>query len=183
MFLGQLVVCENIWGKKEKEAIINSFIYSNFNYCPRVWHFCSCKTTNKIEQIQKRCLRIILNNNESDNETLIEKSSKTTININRMRNLAIEMLKTIYNLNSPFLKKMFKTKVNPSVRPNDIMLNTHNTASYGDKSLTVLDPKIWNSVPENVKSECNYRRFKEYINTWFDPKCFCTYYKYFTRTT
>ena len=24
--------------------IINSFIYANFNYCPLVWHFCSCKS-------------------------------------------------------------------------------------------------------------------------------------------
>ena len=43
--------------KKEKEAIINNFTYSNFNYCPLVWHFCSRKSTNKIEQMQKRCLR------------------------------------------------------------------------------------------------------------------------------
>ena len=37
--------------KKEKEAIINSFIYSNVNYCLLVWYFCSCKSSNKIEQI------------------------------------------------------------------------------------------------------------------------------------
>ena len=30
-------------GKKEKEAITNSFVYSNLNYCPLVWHFCENK--------------------------------------------------------------------------------------------------------------------------------------------
>ena len=35
------------------KVIVNSFIYSNFGYCPHVWHFCSCKLSNKIEQIQK----------------------------------------------------------------------------------------------------------------------------------
>ena len=30
--------------KSEKEAIINSFILSNFNYCPLVWYFCSCES-------------------------------------------------------------------------------------------------------------------------------------------
>ena len=48
-------------GKKEKEAIIKIFIYSNFNYGPLVWHICSCKSSNKIEQIQKRSLRITFN--------------------------------------------------------------------------------------------------------------------------
>ena len=61
-------------GNKETEILINSFIYSNFNYCPVVWHFSSCKSTTKIEKIYKRCLRMILNNNMSDYQTLLEKS-------------------------------------------------------------------------------------------------------------
>ena len=57
---------------KEMEILINSFIYSNFNYCPLVWHFRSCKSRAKIEKIHKRCLRMILNDNTSDYETLLE---------------------------------------------------------------------------------------------------------------
>ena len=83
------------------------------------------------------------------------------MNIKKMCNLAIEMLKTINNLNTPFLKEIFKTKVNPRVRTNDIIVKTHNTATYGDKSLTVLVRKIWNSLQKNIKSESSYRRFKE----------------------
>ena len=37
-------------GFKEKEVLINSFVYSNFNYCPLVWRFCSSKSMNKIEK-------------------------------------------------------------------------------------------------------------------------------------
>ena len=33
----------NCLGKKEKEAAINAFVYSNFMYCPLTWHFCSKK--------------------------------------------------------------------------------------------------------------------------------------------
>ena len=46
-------------GKEQKEAFINSFIFSNFNYCPLVWYFCSCKSSQKIEKIQLRGRRII----------------------------------------------------------------------------------------------------------------------------
>ena len=56
-------------GKKELEVIVNSFIYSNFNYCPLVWHFSSCKALRKIENIHKRCLRMIHNDYDSDYET------------------------------------------------------------------------------------------------------------------
>ena len=67
-------------GKKEREPITNIFIYSNFNYCSLVWHFCSCKPSNKIEQRQKRCFRTILNGYKSDYKTLLENSSRATIN-------------------------------------------------------------------------------------------------------
>ena len=62
------------------------------------------------------------------------------MNIKRMRILAIEIFKIINNLNFTFLKNIFRTKLNPRVQPNDIVVKTHNTATYGDKSLTVLDP-------------------------------------------
>ena len=53
-------------GNKEKIPTINSFVYSNFNYRPFVWHFCSCESSQKIEKIQKRCLRLVLDDYESD---------------------------------------------------------------------------------------------------------------------
>ena len=53
-------------GKEQKEALINSFIFPNFNYFPLVWHFCSCKSSQKIEKIQPHCLRIIYNHYSSD---------------------------------------------------------------------------------------------------------------------
>ena len=31
-------------GFKEKEVLLNSFVYSNFDYCPLVWHFWSFKS-------------------------------------------------------------------------------------------------------------------------------------------
>ena len=50
---------------KGKLAIFNSFIESNFNYCPLIWHFCSQTNTKKVEKIQERALRFIYNNYSS----------------------------------------------------------------------------------------------------------------------
>ena len=36
-----------------KEVLINSYIISNFNYCPLVWMFSSTQSLNKIENLQK----------------------------------------------------------------------------------------------------------------------------------
>ena len=35
--LNALIRLKSFLGLKEKEVLVNSFIYSNFNYCPFVW--------------------------------------------------------------------------------------------------------------------------------------------------
>ena len=65
------------------------------------------QTFRKIEQIQKRCLRIILDDYKSDYEILLEKGETSTMNVKRMRILATEIFKTINDLNPSFIGKIF----------------------------------------------------------------------------
>ena len=164
------------------KAIINIFIYANFNYYPLVLHFCSCKSSRKIEQIQKLCLRIILDDFASDYETLLEKGKTSTMNVKRMRILATEIFKAINNLNPFFMKDIFTSKVNPKVLPNNLIVKRHNTTKYETKSLTTLCPQIWNTLTENITSETCYSKFRfgphgNMFNTWFGPQGNCNYCK------
>ena len=43
-----------------RKTLIESFVYSNFNYCPLVWNFASAKAVNKIKSVQQRALRFQL---------------------------------------------------------------------------------------------------------------------------
>ena len=90
--------------------------------------------------------------------------------IKRLRVLAIEIFKTVNNLNPNYI---FTPKLHPKLRPNDILVKHHNTITYGTKSLKTLGPKMWNQLPEDIISETSYTKFKEYIYTWFGPKCKC----------
>ena len=49
-------------GFPEKMALIEAFVFSNFNYSPLAWYFTSMASTNKIESIQKIALRLLYNN-------------------------------------------------------------------------------------------------------------------------
>ena len=44
---------ETFIGHEEKEAIINTFVHSNFNYGCLIWHFSSTKSQIKVEKIMK----------------------------------------------------------------------------------------------------------------------------------
>ena len=39
-----------------------------------------------------------------------------------------------------------------------------NTVKYGDKDIRSLGPQIWNGLPEEIKNENSYDKFKEYLN-------------------
>ena len=170
---------QNYMGFKEKEVLINSFVYSNFNYCPLVWHFCSSKSLNKIEKIQERALRLLHNDFVNDYSRLLEKSGKSTMTIKRLRCLALEIFKTLNDQNPNYMKEIFSRNTNHTHRPLDIKVNYKNTTKFGINSLRSLGPHIWNSLPKFVKEETNFEKFKEFINDWFGLKCKCNMCKFF----
>ena len=49
------------------------------------------------------------------------------------------------------MKDIFTPKTNTKIRPHDIIFRHHNTATYGDKGLSGLRPKIWNNLPYKYK--------------------------------
>ena len=112
---GQLNALCRIWHLlrlEERKILINIFIYANFNYCLLVWHFSSRKSINKIENIQKWALRFLLNDYSSDYETLLKKTNKCTMEVNRLRLLALEIFKA-FNENCPtFMKNYFEKNEN-----------------------------------------------------------------------
>ena len=63
------------------------------------------------------------------------------------------------------MENIFTPKANAKIRPHDIIVRHHNTATYGDKSLTALRSNIWNKRPTNIKSLTSMTKFKEYIRT------------------
>ena len=66
----------------------------------------------------------------------------------------LEIYKTLHNLNPAFMKNYFLPKP-PSYnfRRNDVLsIPKVKTTNYGIKSISFLGPKIWNSLPNEVKS-------------------------------
>ena len=95
----------------------------------------------KIEKVLVCCLRIIYKYS-SGYQTLLKLSGKLSVEIKRLRTLALEVFKTINGLNLNLMKKTFSIKANARTRP-DILVKVHNFATFRDKSL--------NTRPQNLK--------------------------------
>ena len=53
----------------------------------------------------------------------------------------------------------------------DLAVNRVKTTTCGEKSLRTLGPKIWNSLPEDVKDLTSLQVFTEFIKTWYRSGC------------
>ena len=89
--LNALTRLKSFLGLKERAVLVNSFIYSNFDYCPLVWMFSHKKSLDKIESLHERALRFLLNDYENSYEELLEKSRKCNMSLQRIRFLCIEI--------------------------------------------------------------------------------------------
>ena len=88
-------------------VIYKSFIISNFNYCPVVWLFTSKSALSKLENIQKRALRFVLNDYETDYNDLLTKANLPGIKTMTLRQLAIEVYKSITKINPEYFNELF----------------------------------------------------------------------------
>ena len=70
-------------------SIYSACIASNFIYCNTVWHFCSKRSTYKMERVHKKALRVALNDYESSYSVLLNKvcraMSSCRPNLNKTR--------------------------------------------------------------------------------------------------
>ena len=48
------------------KTLASSFVNSQFNYCAKVWMFCSIKSKLRLENIHKRTLRVVYNQYEKN---------------------------------------------------------------------------------------------------------------------
>ena len=57
--LNALIRLESYLSFNGKRVLVNSYIISNFNYCPLLWIFPTAKSQNKIESLQKGAPRFL----------------------------------------------------------------------------------------------------------------------------
>ena len=69
-------------------------------------------------------------------------------------------------------------KDSSSARRKNDFVKRAKTKTFGEKSLRSMGPKIWNSLPEDIKDLTYLPKFTEFIKTWYTPECRCNICKY-----
>ena len=159
-----------------KFKLFETFVLSNFNFCPVVWHHCRMSDIRKIENVQKRALRMVYNDYESCYKDLRVRSKRPLLYIQRLRMIVLEMYKIYYDIGPIYLKEFVnKTECVYNTRNrNRVDIPICNTVTYGYNSFKYEGASLWNKLCKTLKQELDVNNFKNLIKEWNGPECSCT---------
>ena len=95
----------------QKLILYNSFVASNFGYCPIVWMFCGKTANANIDRVQKRALQAVYNDFNSSHETLCSKGNHSKIHVVNLRCLLVEVYKSLHADSPAILCNIFTKKL------------------------------------------------------------------------
>ena len=123
--------------------------------------------------LEKRALHFLYNDYESDYEHILLMSNKPSIEVRKLRFLAVEIFKTINDLYPSYMKEIVTLNTTRDVSSNKLYICQNSKHQkkyiYGTDSLRSLGPRIWNNLSNEIRISENLFVFKTLIKTWSGP--------------
>ena len=132
--LNALLALKSFLNRDQRNIITDSFIYSNFNCCIAIWHFCSKRLMTKNENIQERNPQFGSNDYTSYYEALLNKS-KTNVPWKFMEHgyEDLRFFHSINEFNPVYMQSLFKENINFKRQKKDYLkVPIRNSVMFGE---------------------------------------------------
>ena len=149
----------------QKQLLYNSFIKSQFSYCPLIWMFCSNYSNNLINKLHERALRMISGNYTSTFQELLNDNNETTIHVRNTHLLLIEIFKFVNELSPEIMNEIFKLKENTYHlrNPRELFATKKSTIKFGIDTISYKATQLWQNLPHFMKNVPSLAIFKNSI--------------------
>ena len=158
-----------------RKMFYNAYILPHLDYCCSIWGECSAAQTDSIIKFQKRAARIILDCDfDTPSEGLFKILNWKKFPDRIKYKKSILVFKSLHpELGTPYLKDHLRYKhefQSYNLRSLDSQLDLHvpkPRLEFSRKSFTYYGPKIWNSLPVEIRNSKTVNEFKSrYIAHW-----------------
>ena len=146
-----------------RKAIYNSFITPHYNYCAETWHFCSKNSLNKLEKVNERAIRFVFKDKNTSYCDLLKQLGRATLAEERAHKILGTIFKILHGSCPVSIRDLIQCRISTyNLRGKDILkIPKVNTTKYGLKSWRYYGPKLWNRLPDSVKSLTTYAAFRK----------------------
>ena len=160
---------------EQAQVLTETYISSNFRYCPLIWMFCGKMSDNLIVKPHYRTLWVIYDTQTRSYEELLHLSGKKKIHTQNLQILMIEIYKCLNNISLPFTWDYFKQKNNPYNLRNTKLLELIKcrTKTYWLNTTLFKGALLWNKLPKHFKEPKSLMHFKNKIREWTGRSCTC----------
>ena len=114
---------------------------------------CSRKSSNMINKVQERALRLTYRGNENNFQTLLNKNKETSVHQRNLQFSMTEIYKMKNNYTPPITHHLFLFGENTFNLRNFRETATHNkkTSNYGLETVNYRAPFLWAKLPPEYK--------------------------------
>ena len=158
-----------------RQLYYNAYILPVLDYCLTVWGSTSKYQLDRLLKLQKRAARIILDMPpDAPSMPLFQQLGWLTIYERLEYNKAIVLYKSTNGLTPSYISDLFEFPSSErynvrSVSNNDMLIKRHNTKIF-EKSLQYGGPRLWNSLPTNIRNAQSLQSFKNALLKFIKSK-------------
>ena len=162
------VLCE-----ETRRHVYQAFVYSCFTYCPAVWLLCNKTNLRQLERIHCRALRFLYNDYDGSYDDLLRKGGHRSVKVLLMHSLATEVFKSLNEIGPSNMSAKFHRQEHQYHVRNEfnLMQRSFKTIKHGYNSFNYLGAKVWNHLPNEIKSSPTLAIFKKRLVNFDDASC------------
>ena len=118
-----------------------------------------------VKKIQEHGLRFVFNDYSSSYEALLSRAGLSTLEIGRIRNIAVEIYKAINGYSPSYICSLIETRnSNYSLHePLNVQLPKPNSTKFAKKSFIYFGSHLWNNLPHDINQSQDLKTFKTLI--------------------
>ena len=119
-----------------------------------------------LENVNERAVRYIFNERSTPYEKLLEKLGMTTLLNQRLAKIVCSVFKALNNPEAPrtITDLLTERSTTYNLRGHNILQQPKvNTSTYGLRSWRHLAPKLWNNLPDSIRTLNTYKTFKTHL--------------------
>ena len=139
-----------------------SYVMSYFTYCSATWNNCNVSDKQKLERLNVRALRRVYNKRvplHGDDDYGF------TLPNRHLQDIAILIFKAVNGMLPKYISDLFVVRNNVKCLrgTNNLVVPRKKTSNFGLKSTTFISAKVWNSLPDKLRTTKILKKFKKTV--------------------
>ena len=155
--------------KEHLKTVVNSLVVSCLDYCNALYYGIGQKLQLQLQQIQNAASKLIMGKYKySHMKDDLNKLHWLSVKKRVIFKIALLVYKSVNGIAPPYLQQLFGYVSHGNTIRLDV---PHTNSKLGARAFSVIGPKIYNSLPSDVKESSNIMTFKQKLKTYLFSKC------------